>query len=44
VALTADGQMLAGEPARRQAAANPEGVATGEADLRPPPLDRPGTE
>jgi len=29
VALTADGQMLIGEPARRQAAANPEGTATG---------------
>jgi molecular chaperone DnaK len=28
VALTADGQMLLGEPARRQAAANPEGTAT----------------
>ena len=28
VALTADGQMLIGEPARRQAAANPEGTAT----------------
>ncbi len=28
VALTADGQMLVGEPARRQAAANPEGTAT----------------
>ena len=27
VALTADGQMLVGEPARRQAAANPEGTA-----------------
>jgi molecular chaperone DnaK len=29
VALTADGQMLVGEPARRQAAANPEGTTTG---------------
>jgi molecular chaperone DnaK len=28
VALTADGLMLVGEPARRQAAANPEGTAT----------------
>ncbi|MBI4756543.1 MAG: molecular chaperone DnaK [Betaproteobacteria bacterium] len=28
VALKADGQMLVGEPARRQAAANPEGTAT----------------
>jgi molecular chaperone DnaK len=28
VALTADGQMLVGEPARRQASANPEGTAT----------------
>lgn len=28
VALTADGQMLVGEPARRQAAANPDGTAT----------------
>jgi molecular chaperone DnaK len=28
VALTADGQTLIGEPARRQAAANPEGTAT----------------
>lgn len=28
VALTADGQMLVGEPARRQIAANPEGTAT----------------
>jgi molecular chaperone DnaK len=28
VALTADGQTLVGEPARRQAAANPEGTAT----------------
>jgi molecular chaperone DnaK len=28
VAVTADGQMLIGEPARRQAAANPEGTAT----------------
>jgi len=28
VGLTADGQMLVGEPARRQAAANPEGTAT----------------
>jgi molecular chaperone DnaK len=28
VALTADGQLLVGEPARRQAAANPEGTAT----------------
>lgn len=28
VALTADGQMLIGEPARRQAAANPDGTAT----------------
>ena len=28
VALTPDGQMLVGEPARRQAAANPEGTAT----------------
>jgi molecular chaperone DnaK len=27
VALTADGQMLVGEPARRQASANPEGTA-----------------
>ncbi len=29
VAITADGQMLVGEPARRQAAANPEGTAQG---------------
>lgn len=29
VAITADGQTLVGEPARRQAAANPEGTATG---------------
>ena len=29
VAITADGQKLVGEPARRQAAANPEGTATG---------------
>ena len=29
VALTAEGQMLVGEPARRQAAINPEGTATG---------------
>ena len=29
VAITADGQMLVGEPARRQAAANPQGTATG---------------
>ena len=29
VALTADGQVLVGEPARRQAAANPEGTVTG---------------
>jgi molecular chaperone DnaK len=29
VAITADGQTLIGEPARRQAAANPEGTATG---------------
>jgi molecular chaperone DnaK len=29
VAIAADGQMLVGEPARRQAAANPEGTATG---------------
>jgi len=29
VAIAADGQMLIGEPARRQAAANPEGTATG---------------
>jgi len=29
VALTAEGQMLIGEPARRQAALNPEGTATG---------------
>jgi molecular chaperone DnaK len=29
VAITADGQMLVGEPARRQAAANPEGTASG---------------
>lgn len=29
VAVTADGQTLVGEPARRQAAANPEGTATG---------------
>jgi molecular chaperone DnaK len=29
VALTADGQMIVGEPARRQAAANPEGTAAG---------------
>lgn len=28
VAVTADGQMIIGEPARRQAAANPEGTAT----------------
>lgn len=28
VALTADGQMLIGEPARRQAVANPDGTAT----------------
>ncbi len=28
VALTPDGQMLVGEPARRQASANPEGTAT----------------
>ncbi len=28
VAMVADGQMLVGEPARRQAAANPEGTAT----------------
>jgi len=28
VALTADGQMLIGEPARRQASANPEGTAS----------------
>jgi molecular chaperone DnaK len=28
VAVTADGQVLVGEPARRQAAANPEGTAT----------------
>lgn len=28
VAITADGQMLVGEPARRQAASNPEGTAT----------------
>ena len=28
VAITADGQMLVGEPARRQATANPEGTAT----------------
>ena len=28
VAFTADGQMLVGEPARRQAAANPDGTAT----------------
>ena len=28
VALTADGQMLVGEPARRQAVANPEGTTT----------------
>lgn len=28
VAVTAEGQMLVGEPARRQAAANPEGTAT----------------
>ena len=28
VAITADGQMLIGEPARRQAVANPEGTAT----------------
>ncbi|HXG52458.1 MAG TPA: molecular chaperone DnaK [candidate division Zixibacteria bacterium] len=28
VAVTADGQLLVGEPARRQAAANPEGTAT----------------
>lgn len=28
VAITADGQMLVGEPARRQAAMNPEGVAS----------------
>lgn len=29
VAVTADGQILIGEPARRQAAANPEGTTTG---------------
>jgi len=29
VAITADGQTLIGEPARRQASANPEGTATG---------------
>ena len=29
VALTAEGQMLIGEPARRQATVNPEGTATG---------------
>jgi molecular chaperone DnaK len=29
VAIAADGQMLVGEPARRQAAANPEGTRTG---------------
>ncbi len=29
VAITADGQTLVGEPARRQAAANPEGTAAG---------------
>ena len=29
VAITADGQTLIGEPARRQATANPEGTATG---------------
>jgi molecular chaperone DnaK len=28
VAVTADGQVLIGEPARRQAAANPQGTAT----------------
>ena len=28
VAVTADGQVLVGEPARRQAASNPEGTAT----------------
>jgi molecular chaperone DnaK len=28
VAVTADGQMIVGEPARRQASANPEGTAT----------------
>ncbi len=28
IAITADGQMLVGEPARRQAVANPEGTAT----------------
>src|SRR5512138_2314927 len=28
VAVTSDGQMLIGEPARRQAAANPEGTTT----------------
>ena len=28
VAVTADGQILVGEPARRQAASNPEGTAT----------------
>jgi len=28
VALTADGQILVGEPARRQATANPEGTVT----------------
>ena len=28
VALTMDGQIIVGEPARRQAAANPEGTAT----------------
>ena len=28
VAITADGQTLVGEPARRQAAVNPEGTAT----------------
>ena len=28
VALTADGQIIVGEPARRQATANPEGTTT----------------
>jgi molecular chaperone DnaK len=28
VAVTLDGRILVGEPARRQAAANPEGTAT----------------
>jgi len=35
VAITADGETLIGEPARRQAAANPEGTATGRSTLPP---------